>query len=246
MILRERVPLSPELRAALERTISTVPSVLPSMSLILILAGVGASVGAFLIVRQPDAGWLVALAVLLLVAGVAALVAGGVLMSGTLVIRRELARQRADVNAAFASGHVEALRIEASKVWRLPDVEIDAVLLLLHVGPDSFIVVNDFPEIDPGIRYLEAVPARFTAWFLPGESSSETARARWFDLGWPHLQQPSAPASEGGGPALPIDDTAWSLEESEASSALPTFKPLTTSELHPGVRSVVGRLTNEG
>lgn len=127
--------------------------------------GAAAAAGGFAIVRLPDAGALVFVAMSLVLLGCALCGYAVFLLICALPEWREESSHRAQLRAARERGDVEIIEVECDAAWVVPAID-DTALLLLRTSPSEFIVAtwseHDSADVAP------AVPTGFTLRVLPG------------------------------------------------------------------------------
>lgn len=127
---------------------------------LLLLVGIAGSVFCFRIARDPNGGPMVAVAVVLLVAGVAAAVIGFLMLAYQVMLRRAVKPACRALELAAQRGTVEVLDITIDRAWSV-DYDEDAVPLILgRTGPDEYILV-EHPAIDEPESNTRA-PVHFT------------------------------------------------------------------------------------
>ena len=169
MFLAHVEPMTDADRVAIQCRLESAPRPRLALLVLLILVGIALSLGAFVIIRNPEAGALVLLAMVMLLAGVCAGVVGILKLWSDLTLSGLIRADQARLRQSLAHGQVVVVQLVPRRAWSLPTGDDDTQTVLVLVGEKSLVVV---PETD-GIReYLDrnVFPAGLRTRMIQGES----------------------------------------------------------------------------
>lgn len=169
MFLAQVEPMTDADRVAIQRRLGRAPRARLVLLVLLILVGIALSLGAFVIIRNPEAGALVVLAMVMLLAGVCAGVVGILKLWSDLTLSGLIRADQAQLRQSLALGQVLLVQLIARRAWSLPTGDDDVQTVLVQVSEESLAII---PETDELRECLDrsVFPKGLRARMIQGES----------------------------------------------------------------------------